>query len=244
MIKVLKPSSLDKKYSLSRKYTVTPISIDFKQKLVNKPWGNEYLMFANSDTEVWNLFIRHQRSTSMHCHPNKRTALIVIGGRATFSSLNESWELLPLDTIIIDAGVFHSTQSISNEGLQLLELETPPMKHDLLRLEDKYGRAEKGYEGIEKMIFDTERPRFSEAKKGVIENVCNHEMCIKEIKNQDDLKNENNTTTTLVAILGGVVKTRAGELIYGPSNVITVEELKDTDCTFDNVSALFINPKK
>ncbi len=141
MIKKIKQSPLDKQYLALKTYTATPINVDFKTMVVAKPWGHEYLIFSTPEVEVWNLFIKNQRSTSMHCHPKKTTALIVLEGRALFSSLNESYELMPLDTMVIDNGVFHSTQCLSKEGLRLLELETPPMKHDLVRLEDKYGRA-------------------------------------------------------------------------------------------------------
>src|SRR3989338_1400815 len=207
MIKKIKQSILDKQYIASRPYSVYPIKVDFNTVLVNKPWGNEYLMYSNNEVEVWNLSLSPQRSTSMHCHPNKRTSLLILDGRALFSSLNESWELMPMDTMIIDQGVFHSTQCISKDGLRLLEFESPPMKHDLLRLEDRYGRAQKGYEGAEGMTIDSTKVRFIGPKNhNKIEEICNRKMCIKNIKNNNDISNSIIKNNTLVAILSGVIR--------------------------------------
>lgn len=241
MIKKIKQSILDQQYIASRPYVAAPINVDFKTVLVNKPWGNEYLMYSNPETEIWNLSLRPQRSTSMHCHPNKRTSLLVLDGRALFSSLNESWELTAMDTMVIDQGVFHSTQCISKEGLRLLEFETPPMKHDLLRLEDRYGRAQKGYESAEGMTTDSSKIRFSDAKSyNKVENICDRKMCIRQIKNSGDIPNSVIKSTALVAILSGVISSKTGEKIYMPTNILTAEELKDADYVFNNVSALLI----
>lgn len=241
MIKKIKQSILDQQYIASRPYAATPINVDLKTVLVNKPWGNEYLMYGNPEIEIWNLSLRPQRSTSMHCHPNKKTSLLVLDGRALFSSLNESWELTAMDAMVIDPGVFHSTQCISKEGLRLLEFETPPMKHDLLRLEDRYGRAQKGYEGIEGMAVDSTRVRFLDVKtNSKNKNVCGKKMCIRQIKNTSEISNSVIKNTALVAILSGVISSKTGEKIYIPTNILTAEELKDADYVFNNVSILLI----
>jgi len=238
MIKKINQSSLDKKYLSILNYKAVPISADFRNLFVNKPWGSEYLMYDNDDVEVWHLFIKHQRSTSMHCHPNKRTALVVIEGRALFSSLNESMELLPLDAVILDPGVFHSSQSISSEGLRLLEFENPPMKHDLLRLEDRYGRTEQGYEGIEKMTKDKEHTRFYGVNKGSIQNFCNKKICLKTVQSRKDIENLNGMD--LAIILGGRIESRTKENLFLVPGITTVDELLEIDCTFNNADVLFI----
>lgn len=238
MIKKITQSNLDKKYLSILNYKAMPISADFRNLFVNKPWGSEYLMYDNGDVEVWHLFIKHQRSTSMHCHPNKRTALVVIEGRALFSSLNESIELLPLDAVILDSGVFHSSQSISSEGLRLLEFENPPMKHDLLRLEDRYGRTEQGYEGIEKMTKDREHPRLYGANKGNIQNFCNKKICIRTVQSRKDIENLNGLD--LAIILGGRIESKTKENLFLIPGITTVDELLEIDCTFNNADILFI----
>ena len=47
---------------------------------------------------------------------------------------------------MIRTGLFHSIKCISKKPLLALELETPVNKNDLVRYNDKYGRAKKPYE--------------------------------------------------------------------------------------------------
>ncbi len=244
MIKKIRQSDLDRKYLSLNKYTATPISIDFKKIVVDKPWGYEYLMHATPEIELWNLFIRHQRSTSMHCHPNKKTSLVVIKGRTIFSILYESWELQPYDSVIIDGGVFHSTESISKDGARVLEFETPPMKHDLVRLQDKYGRANTNYESEKRMRPDIKYARFFDKENEIIRDAHNNKMYIKKIKGRKDITNLPNPDTTLAVLLGGAIKSEIGENLYSATNVLTVEELCDIDCVFHNLSALIIEGRK
>lgn len=241
MIKKIRQSQLDKNYVKMHKYAVSPIDVNFKNSVVTKPWGYEYLMFSNPETEVWNLSIKYQRSTSMHCHPNKKTALVVLSGRALFSTLNESWELMPHDAMIIDNGTFHSTQSLSKEGLVLLEFETPPMKHDLLRLEDKYGRAGKGYEEeVDRIKKSSNYTRFLNTSTSQAKNVCNNKICIREIKSSSDLENFPQKNRTLAIVLSGIIKSELNEPIYMAPHILALEELQEATHSFNNVSLMLI----
>lgn len=241
MIKKIRQSQLDKDYVKVHKYAVNPLGMDFKNVVVTKPWGYEYLIFKNPETEVWNLSIKYQRSTSMHCHPNKKTALIVLSGRALFSTLNESWELLPHDAMVIDSGTFHSTQSLSKDGLVLLEFETPPMKHDLLRLEDKYGRARTGYEEeVGRMMKTSEYPRFLGVKNSQTKNICNNKVCIMEVKNKKNIANYPQKNRTLAVILSGIINSKIEEPTYKPPHVLTLEELQEVGHSFQGTSLMLI----
>lgn len=106
-----------------------------------KPWGYECLAFQNENVAVWHLFIEPGEETSLHCHPNKKTGLVVLDGTAEISFLSGKQELKPLSKIMIRHGVFHRTKNIDNEVLQLFEIETPPNKADLVRIKDKYSRS-------------------------------------------------------------------------------------------------------
>lgn len=242
MIKKIRQSQLDKDYIKIHKYSVNPISVNLKNVVVTKPWGYEYLMFSNPEIEIWNLSIKYQRSTSTHCHPNKKTALVVLSGRALFSTLNESWELMPHDAMVIDSGTFHSTQSLSKEGLVLLEFETPPMKHDLLRLQDKYGRARKGYEEeTDRMMKGDSYPRFLNLKNNSqIKNICNNKICIREIKSRKDIYNFPQKNRTLAVVLSGLIRSETDEPLYSAPHVLALEELHETGHGFNNVSLMFI----
>jgi mannose-6-phosphate isomerase-like protein (cupin superfamily) len=93
---------------------------------------------------VWRLTLSAGAETSMHCHPQKRTALLVESGSAILDTLNNRYPLNAGDMVHIERGAFHRTRT--EFGVVLLEIETPPNKLDLVRLEDRYGRVGKGYE--------------------------------------------------------------------------------------------------
>ena len=86
-------------------------SFDYSKVIVKKPWGYEYLVFENEFVAFWMLHIVRKRKTSMHCHPQKRTSLIVLSGNATCSHLEGSEKMNPMEGIVIDEGVFHLIQS-------------------------------------------------------------------------------------------------------------------------------------
>ena len=74
---------------------------------------------------------------------------MVLNGVAEVSFLRGCTEIKGLEKIHIFKSRFHSTKAISKQGVFLLEVETPEDKHDLLRLEDSYGRENLSYEGKE-----------------------------------------------------------------------------------------------
>jgi len=121
----------------------------FTKSIVLKPWGYEYLLASNLDVAVWFLNIKSGRSTSLHCHPKKRTVLIVLEGEVVIESIDIK-ELHSAGSVIeIEAGAFHRTSNVSGSDAFVLEFETPNDKFDLLRLKDDYGRVGSGYEQVE-----------------------------------------------------------------------------------------------
>lgn len=110
-------------------------------KTVIKPWGCEYLLYQNDNVAIWHLYIDAYQETSLHSHPNKKTGLIVLNGAAKVSFLDNDTKLFYGEKIMIRHGVFHKTKSMTDTTLQLLEIETPVNKEDIVRLEDNYGRA-------------------------------------------------------------------------------------------------------
>lgn len=114
--------------------------------VVTKPWGHEYLWYENGVSAVWILHLEVDQTTSLHCHRYKRTSLLVLQGRAVCVTLSGRFELRVLDGLVLEPGTFHRTYAANSEPLCLMEIETPPDKHDLVRLADAYGRALLGYE--------------------------------------------------------------------------------------------------
>lgn len=152
-------------------------SFDFSRVIVVKPWGYEYLVFENEYVAIWMLHIVRKRKTSMHCHPKKTTALILLSGNATCSNLEGEQQLNPLDGVFIERGVFHSTEALSElpivplseDGIWVLEIESPPDKADLVRMKDEYGRTGASYEGRSEMVFDPAGcVKFETPEKGLV----------------------------------------------------------------------------
>ena len=57
------------------------IKINFySNKIVNKPWGYEYVIYSNSDKLAITLVkINYGHKTSLHCHPQKNRFYNFIG---------------------------------------------------------------------------------------------------------------------------------------------------------------------
>ncbi len=169
MIKKIFPTEADL-YNLSIKRTIAPIApekIDYRNVVVDKPWGYEYLLFENSLAAVWILFLKHGAKTSMHCHPRKKTSLLVLDGAVNTSSLDTHFALKIFDGLIIDRGVFHSTACSSKGGVFIMEVETPPDKADLVRLKDEYGRENQGYEGEGNISKDLHKYEHHSFESGI-----------------------------------------------------------------------------
>jgi mannose-6-phosphate isomerase-like protein (cupin superfamily) len=121
----------------------------YSDVVVNKPWGSEYLVFSNSHAALWHLRIHAGCQTSLHCHPRKKTGLILLTGSASIQFLNNRSVLKSPANTMIRPGLFHSTSADQGTDLDVLELESPVDKTDIVRLEDPYGRANTPYEGWE-----------------------------------------------------------------------------------------------
>lgn len=242
MIRKAKLSFADKKSLALKSIETAPINVDLSKMIVNKPWGYEYLLTNTPLVEVWHLSLDYLKSTSIHCHPNKKTALIVLDGKAIFSTLKRPVKLSALDAVMIDAGVFHSTKCISKNGLKLLEVETPPMKHDLVRLKDKYGRANVGYETAEKMqLINGSYIRFRNEEDKLSKNFCNNDLCISFIRNNDDLNDLGSKNSQLAIILNGFVKSLNNTVLYRVGDVVEMKNLKNKNISLKNVSLLSIS---
>lgn len=124
---------------------------NYRDRVVLKPWGYEFLLFENPYVGIWFLRVTKDHATSMHCHPEKQTSLTLLSGSALCNTFRHRNFLSAGDSLLIAPGVFHSTKALSLDGIALVEIETPPAKLDLIRLEDGYGRQQSGYEGRAQM---------------------------------------------------------------------------------------------
>ena len=245
---------------------------DYSKVIVKKPWGYEYLVFENEFVAIWMLHIVRKRKTSMHSHPKKRTSLILLAGNATCSHLEGSEKLNPMEGIVIEEGVFHMTEA-SNElpidpqsenGIWVMEIESPPNKADLIRMKDEYGRSGKAYEGTENMVFDpSDCIKFQEPEPGKIIHERFND-CIFSLARASALDLTSSSRDALVSVIrqkGGEVSTNPYLKIGGLAtfkdfcentqnekldnyNVLTIEKtsvtMKVSDYIFSELAALGI----
>jgi len=176
--KIINQSPTDKEFLEKTTYESSICDIDFKDILVKKPWGAEYLLFENDFCAIWILNINYMQHTSMHCHVEKSTSLICLDGEVSCSTLENNNILKPLDGIHFNKKIFHQTQSIWKNGSHVLEIETPVNKFDLVRINDNYGRCGKEYE--DNQHYDTVKNLTLEFPNNTIKHI--NETTIEIIK--------------------------------------------------------------
>ena len=166
--------------------------MSYRDIVVKKPWGHEYLIYENDDLGIWFLHIEKDQSTSMHCHPKKNTGLVVLDGSAEVSFLKNKIPLKGVDKVMIFSRRFHSTKALSTGGAYILEVEAPKDKHDLVRLYDNYGRSDKPYEGKSHEYKKDDTHSWFEDPEGKKENIykfCNCTIKTERIFNIEEFKN-------------------------------------------------------
>ena len=199
--------------------------------LVNKPWGHEYVVYRNKNNLCVTLLnINHNQSTSLHCHPQKKSGFILLKGKALFqlglwkkrSEVHSS----PSKRMIA-RGLFHSIKSLSKEGLLALEFETPVNKKDLVRFKDNYGRSNKAYEGkkftqsINSNYIKFKTPTF---KNKQIYKFSNVKLVLEVHKNFTNLlKNKSNT---IFAIINGAISDNSGRNVLSYGDIVRTNDLK------------------
>lgn len=199
---------------------------DFENVVVNKPWGYEYLIYQNEQVAVWYLHLKEGAATSLHCHPKKKTGIIVLKGETVVSFLQDSHSMKPLSKLVIRPGLFHSTRAVSAGGADLLEFETPVDKGDLVRFKDLYGREGKSYEGAEKMVpLPTDYTRFSIPDAGKINEYAIHDLNLRIEKIKEVASLNNRPPEDVIAVLEGALKSPGGEVIVGPGDVGSLASL-------------------
>lgn len=129
------------------------ISFNFSNRVILKPWGEEYVIFNNKKKlAITYLKIKKNSSTSLHCHPKKKTGFLILKGTAEVQVgiyKENIKKYKPLSILVLRPGLFHKIKASKNSDLYALEVENPYIKSDLVRMQDNYGRKEKGYESLE-----------------------------------------------------------------------------------------------
>jgi len=200
---------------------------DYEGVIVRKPWGYEYLMYQSDRIGLWYLHIDEGARTSLHCHPGKKTGYILLSGEAQVSFLNDSVTLRAVTKLMLREGLFHSTKAVSPGGIHVLEVESPPDKENLVRLDDHYGRERQPYEGSEAVIPMTSdcvtlaRP-VPGAPAGY--SVPGASLLVESFDDLTPLKSR--PPSEIILIMDGGLMSATDEYILAPGDVVNIATLK------------------
>ncbi|TLN25054.1 hypothetical protein FDZ71_01655 [bacterium] len=206
---------------------------EFCDKVVKKPWGYEYLMYESDKIAIWYLHISHGRQTSLHCHPCKKTGYILLDGEAQVSFLNGHVQLRALSKLMLREGLFHSTRAISPDGIHVIEVESPPNKEDLVRLDDIYGRKEQPYEGEECRVPMTDSCiTISEPGLGRADSyeICSTSLTVEKFADASELLKRPHDE--IILVMQGGLYTKNNDPILSPGDVVTIATLARLAGTF------------
>lgn len=203
----------------------------YDNRLVNKPWGNEYVVYRNKNNLCVTLLkINYNQSTSLHCHPQKKSGFILLNGKALFQlglwKKRSEVHTSPSKRMIA-RGLFHSIKSLSKEGLLALEFETPVNKKDLVRFKDNYGRSNKAYEGkkfTQSINSNYIKFKTPTSKIKQIYKFGNVKLILEVHKNFTNiLKNKSNT---IFAVLNGAISDKNGRNVLSYGDIVRTDDLK------------------
>jgi len=206
---------------------------------VRKPWGYEYPILETEELGLWALFLAGDESTSLHCHPKKKTGLAVVTGKVKVSFLNDSMTLGPAGRLMIRPGLFHSSTAISKAGAIMLEIETPRDKGDLVRLEDRYGRKGLAYENADHAFPLPEDSGFIRK----LSELNNEPVIVDEVElrmntyhNQNDLDGMSSKATAIV--VRGTLDAKPNQSVLSPGDIVSVGTVQRLWETFDSPNGL------
>jgi mannose-6-phosphate isomerase len=119
--------------------------LSFEPKRVEKPWGHE-LWWARTERYVGKiLHVKKGESLSLQYHNVKDETIMLQSGRLLFETRPagqegdlEAIEMSPGDVFHITPGTLHRMTAV--EDCDIVEVSTPELD-DVVRLEDRYGRA-------------------------------------------------------------------------------------------------------
>ena len=116
----------------------------FEPRKVEKPWGYE-LIWADADAYVGKvLFVKAGESLSLQFHREKDESWLVQSGRAKLELGSAGDAILNEEVVAAGAafrfrpGTVHRVTALENTTI--VEVSTPQLD-DVVRLEDRYGRA-------------------------------------------------------------------------------------------------------
>lgn len=205
-------------------------SSSYDNRIVHKPWGQEYTIFRNKNLVAITLLnIKYKHKTSLHCHPTKKTGFIILNGTAQvqlgiYNKNKKKYK--SLSSLVIRPGLFHSLKATSKKGLMALEFESPVNKKDLIRYEDEYGREKKPYEDLKSTkklnskILKFKKPTIGKVSKYKLKDL---EISLQFCKN---LNNYSDKNKSISAILDGKMINKKGQSVIKYGEIVKTTTLQ------------------
>ena len=107
-----------------------------------KPWGYFEVLFETELSKVKILSVDPEQMLSMQMHEYRAETWYVTQGIATVTKGNETFDLYPGESIVINQRERHRLQNFGSEVLEIIEIQTGTYfgEDDIVRFEDIYGR--------------------------------------------------------------------------------------------------------
>jgi mannose-6-phosphate isomerase-like protein (cupin superfamily) len=203
----------------------------YSNKLVKKPWGYEYVIYNSLNrVAITYVHIDSKKSTSLHCHPKKKTGFIIVKGTALVQIgiyKKNKKKFKSLSRLVVRPGLFHSLKAVSKNGMSALEFETPYNKADLVRFEDRYGRKNKDYEGSKfTSLIKADLLKFKKPKKNKknVYKLDDVEITLERTKNFKNLSTKDSNSST--AILEGKIFDKKNQEVISYGEIVKSSTLK------------------
>lgn len=199
-----------------------------KNQKVIKPWGSEYKIYSNSISSTKLLRIKSDKSTSLHCHPIKKTGFVLIKGEVEVDlGFYNTKKLSPISRLMIRPGLFHCTKNLNKDTATILEIETPIDKDDLVRFKDNYGRENQPYEDKKSMVeLEKNDPVFDEPILNSVNEYCVEDVNIKINKTNDVNQLLKLDSKSIIAVLDGGFESNDNQLVLSPGDIVGLETIK------------------
>jgi mannose-6-phosphate isomerase-like protein (cupin superfamily) len=211
-------------------------SKSYDNRIILKPWGEEYNIFRNrKKLAITYLKIDKGKSTSLHCHPKKKTGFLILSGTAEVQvGIYKSNKFIckPMSILVLRPGLFHKIQASKKNTLYALEVETPYLKKDLIRMEDDYGRKSVGYENLKSSKNLTKKnivfkiPKLNKTHKYTLHNI------IITIAHHSSIKIKTSQKKNIVIILDGLVVNNKSKTVIKEGEIIKLNTLVTLCKTF------------
>jgi len=226
------------------------INFSYDNRIISKPWGEEYVIFKNKKKiAITYLKIKKGLSTSLHCHPKKKTGFLILKGTAKVQIGIYKKNIVsypPMSILVLRPGLFHQIKASNYTDLFALELESPYFKSDLIRMKDDYGRSNKGYENLKNsrriLKKDTlfEIPKFNKKNRYTLNNT---QIEISHYKNLDQFKSYDDKSVSIV--LDGKILSKKNKTVITVGEIVKSYTLKQLTEHFKiNGSLLLLKASK